>query len=465
MMAKRINQESFDDVVKENMGEFGMEAQEAIDDAVQQFESQGVNLANIVKDASLFGENGEKVEHPVITAINQLKISVDNSDKGEIIQILKKLKSECDVDLAKRCMAGNNDAYTVLLNAAIKHKNDNELLKEILSGLISLTNGQPDVLDEAGCSFLVENLTTKADDKDLLVTNLKLIRNTCIKHESNRQLYVKKKMITELVNILIEKKKEPAVVIEACGLLRCLTYDDDVRVPFGSAHEHAKMIVTEGNCLKMLLELSQEYSDNTSVLKELFSTMSVVVVRDEFCKAVMDMGGLDFILKALQNNLGEKGIVKQALGLVKALAGNDDVKVAAVSKGGIELILAAMTKHQANAAVADLGCGTITRVVLRNPANCAKVIECQGHQVILQAMKIHVKEELVQKQACMAIRNLVARTREYCEPILELGAEALINTAKTNHKSCTDEAKAALRDLGCQVCLVWSWRVWSVCLP
>lgn len=39
-MAKRINQESFDDVVKENMGEFGMEAQEAIDDAVQQFESQ-----------------------------------------------------------------------------------------------------------------------------------------------------------------------------------------------------------------------------------------------------------------------------------------------------------------------------------------------------------------------------------------------------------------------------------------
>ena len=108
--------------------------------------------------------------------------------------------------------------------------------------------------------------------------------------------------------------------------------------------------------------------------------------------------------------------MKQALGLVKALAGNDDVKVAAVSKGGIELILAAMTKHQANAAVADLGCGTITRVVLRNPANCAKVIECQGHQVILQAMKIHVKEELVQVYAIQYYSYLIQEIHNSPKP-------------------------------------------------
>ena len=46
-MAKRINQETFDDVVKENISEFGMGAQEAIDDAVEQFVSQ-VNLFNYI---------------------------------------------------------------------------------------------------------------------------------------------------------------------------------------------------------------------------------------------------------------------------------------------------------------------------------------------------------------------------------------------------------------------------------
>jgi hypothetical protein len=81
---------------------------------------------------------------------------------------------------------------------------------------------------------------------------------------------------------------------------------------------------------------------------------------------------------------------------VKALSGNDEVKVAVVTKGGMELILAAMTKHQANATVAELGCGNIGKIVLRNPTHCARVIDCQGHQVILQAMKIHIKDENVQ---------------------------------------------------------------------
>lgn len=58
----------------------------------------------------------------------------------------------------------------------------------------------------------------------------------------------------------------------------------------------------------------------------------------------------------------------------------------------------------------------------------------------------------------MALRNLVARNREYCDPILELGAETLINAARTNHKSCVDEAKAALRDLGCHVELKELWK-------
>lgn len=216
---------------------------------------QDINLANIIRDASLYDENGDKLEHPVIAAIEKLKISVDGSDKGEITKNLNTLKSECDMDLARRCMAGNNEAYPLLLQASLKHKEDKDLFKEILQGFFSLTNGQPDLLNEEGCTFFMENLKSFNSDKELLVLNLKIIKNTCIKHESNRQMYVKKKLITNLVTILTENKSEGNVVSETCGLLRCLTYDDDVRVPFGQAHEHAKMIVTEGNSLRTLLEL------------------------------------------------------------------------------------------------------------------------------------------------------------------------------------------------------------------
>ncbi|KAJ4459766.1 hypothetical protein PAPYR_4159 [Paratrimastix pyriformis] len=44
-----ISQETFDQAVKENMDDFGMEREEAVSDAVRQFETQGVDLSNINK--------------------------------------------------------------------------------------------------------------------------------------------------------------------------------------------------------------------------------------------------------------------------------------------------------------------------------------------------------------------------------------------------------------------------------
>lgn len=58
----RITQETFDAAVCENMEEFGMEEEEAVSDAVEQFSVQGVDLSNIVQSTST-----EKAVHPVCT--------------------------------------------------------------------------------------------------------------------------------------------------------------------------------------------------------------------------------------------------------------------------------------------------------------------------------------------------------------------------------------------------------------
>ncbi len=57
---KRISQETFDSVVKENVDDFDMSPEEAVADAIQQFKSQGVDLSCIVKSA------GPASESPVI---------------------------------------------------------------------------------------------------------------------------------------------------------------------------------------------------------------------------------------------------------------------------------------------------------------------------------------------------------------------------------------------------------------
>ena len=57
----------------------------------------------------------------------------------------------------------------------------------------------------------------------------------------------------------------------------------------------------------------------------------------------------------------------------------------------------------------------------------------------------------------MAMRNLVARCPEYSAPFLVLGVEDLIRLTMATHTTCSDEAKAALRDLGCKVELTERW--------
>lgn len=47
---RRITQETFDAAVAENIEEFEMEPAEAVEDAIEQFKSQGVDLSNIVTD-------------------------------------------------------------------------------------------------------------------------------------------------------------------------------------------------------------------------------------------------------------------------------------------------------------------------------------------------------------------------------------------------------------------------------
>lgn len=49
MASRRITQETFDAAVRENIEEFEMGPEEAVAEAVEQFESQGVELSNIIK--------------------------------------------------------------------------------------------------------------------------------------------------------------------------------------------------------------------------------------------------------------------------------------------------------------------------------------------------------------------------------------------------------------------------------
>lgn len=79
-MYARVSQQTFEQAVLENIQEFEMQPHEALADAVAQFESQGVNLDNIVK--RLPGSS-EEDDPPAILAVRALQEAIATATESE----------------------------------------------------------------------------------------------------------------------------------------------------------------------------------------------------------------------------------------------------------------------------------------------------------------------------------------------------------------------------------------------
>lgn len=459
MASKRITQETFDAAVRENIEEFEMRPEEAVKEAVEQFESQGVDLSNIIKLVPKVSADGlQEPTHDIVQVLDNLQESVAHSHPQEVWAHLARFCEQCKQHKACRFLAAQKGAYPVLLTAwKLAAASDRGLLLQALSALSALTDGQPDLLDAQGLQLLVATLAQNADSADLTYSGIRCVCHACLKHEQNRQSLVKAGVLPLLTGAITRHGHCANVVREACWALRVMTFDDDIRVPFGHAHDRAKMIVLENGGLKVLIKAAKAFPDNPSVLGELCSTLSRLAVRNEFCQDVVNLGGLSILVTLLANCGDHQDLVKQVLSALRAIAGNDDVKDAIVHAGGTQSIVAAMTRHMASPQVCEQSCAALCVLALRKPENSQVIVEGGGALAALEAMRAHQQEAGVQKQACMLIRNLVARSQAFSQPILDLGAEALILQARATHRDCEDVAKAALRDLGCRIELRELW--------
>ncbi|KAM8961028.1 armadillo repeat-containing protein 6 [Pelodytes ibericus] len=458
MACRWITQETFDAIVQENIAEFEMDPEEALNEAIQQFESQGVDLTNIIKAVQKpCGENETASNHDILQTLESLRENVHSSNLSSVSELLVKFGDQCKQGLAHRYLAGQKSAYPVVLAAWKLLEEDREALLNTLYAMSSLTDGQPDLLEPVGQQLLIRALSNNASDAEVVLLAIRLTRHVCLKHEQNRQDLVKLGILRYLAAAITNHGADPDVVRESCSALKIMTFDDDIRVPFGHAHDHAKMIVLEHEGLKLLIQAAKAFTDNSAVLSEICGTFSRVCVRNEFCQDVVDLGGLNFLVALLADCIDQQEVVKQVLSAIKVIAGNDDVKDAIVNSGGTDLIVLAITRHLSSAQICDQGCAALAMLALRKPENCKVIMEGGGALAALQALKTHPKVPTVQKQACMVIRNLVSRTQDFCQPILEMGAESLILKARSTNQDCDDVAKAALRDLGCKVDLRELW--------
>lgn len=180
------------------------------------------------------------------------------SHPQEISAHLARFCEQCKQNKACRFLAAQKGAYPILLAAwKLAAAGDQGLLLQALNALSALIDSQPDLLDTQGLKLLVATLAQNTDVTDLICSGIRCVRHACLKHEQNRQSLVKAGVLPLLTGAITRHGHCADVVKEACWALRIMTFDDDIRVPFGHAHDHAKMIVQENRGLKVLIDAAK----------------------------------------------------------------------------------------------------------------------------------------------------------------------------------------------------------------
>eukprot|EP00052_Salpingoeca_macrocollata_P021100 m.180152 g.180152 ORF g.180152 m.180152 type:complete len:539 (-) comp21458_c0_seq6:28-1644(-) len=501
-MAKRITQATFDAVVAENMTEFSMERAEAVEDAVKQFESQGVDLGNIVVSMSGGGEGEPLSEQEQL--VSKLKaLQAADSPGSEPHPALGELHSLMVGDKTLRTLAAGQDAFPILMQLLRQQQGDQQHCAAVLAVLAVLLEGQPDLVipppafmtGAAGAAGAAASAAARkaaaaaapvpgADggavmpevkpnehvdllcgvlrrwlaQPDVVVPALQTIRQACIKHELNRQTFVAAGLPDLLSAALEQHAAHAEVVLGAAQCMRALVLDDDLRVPFGKAHEHAKQLVTEHRALQHMIACLQQHKQDAASSAQICKTVGRLAVRDEFCKQLIALNGLQLIVEMLQTHPDDPNLAQSCFYMLKAMSGNDDVKAQINSVDGLACILQSMQKHLKSPSVAEKGCAALAALSLRKPDNAAKVVELGGANIIGNIITAHNSSAAVLKQAFTAVRNVVSRSPELRDPFLKEGIEELGNRAMQQHKECAEAAKGALRDLGCKVELTEQWK-------
>lgn len=159
---KKVSQEYFDQIVNENVNEFGMSEQEAIDDAINQLKSQGCELVNICKSSR--AEQDELID--AAKSLQQLTQSdelLTENGRQKAIDNLKTMKKKFEKDVSFRCLAtsiklaDDKNAYQVMMDflqtdSAVKELG---LLENYLSTLQAFLYQQTDAIDKNGLNTLV----------------------------------------------------------------------------------------------------------------------------------------------------------------------------------------------------------------------------------------------------------------------------------------------------------------------
>ncbi|KAJ3700205.1 hypothetical protein LUZ61_003910 [Rhynchospora tenuis] len=488
--ARTISQEAFDELVKENIDDLGMDPDEALEDAIQTLTLQGVDLSGVVK--CIPGESNVQ-DNPIIQLTNELKsivtsletsnlkeLSCEDENAGKLIELLNKLCELCSVAGSENAtIAARNGGVEALscLCSSLDFKFERALALALksLSLLICDLQSSESFRQCGGLKTVMDILHGAPKILDIRANAFSVISSASTGNEVVKESFMELKVDA----LLVESVKEESNynMPSLYDAVRVILTPDDGRVAASQVFGYARTFAKIGMADALVDALRKGLG--SSCLTSACAALKAVAVNDEICKSISENGGVDVILQYIDESglQGNRAIAKSCCSLLSKvwfleliicymslafchcslflryhlilmkLAGSDANKIAIVQKGGIEKLIILSSKFSDDPSVIQEVMSIITALSLRLPENAAHAMDAGVGDLTIRSMQKFPTSHQMQRQACLMIRNLVVRNPENRTILLNGGIEKLIRRAK-GMQGCKDAATAALRDLG-----------------
>lgn len=274
-MSRRITQATFDEAVEENVREFGMSRDEAVADAVAQFEASGVELDGIVRDGS------NPLANPVVSAVQSLKQwAVDHTVDDTLLvrSACNVIYQECARNVTNKNIARSNGGVTYICASVLKasSSSDDGLRKCSIDALRALCANSDDCRGEVDAKEIAPVLlaaSSAASPLDVRRSALLCAAVLCVKREGMKTALFEGGLPETLTAVLQQAAAAaaaaagpagtggaPPLVREACVALSRLLTDDDLSILASNAYAYARTIASTGVVPQALLKLLQACS-------------------------------------------------------------------------------------------------------------------------------------------------------------------------------------------------------------
>lgn len=455
---RTISQEAFDDLVKENIDDLGMDPTEALEDAIQTLTLQGVDLSGIV--TCVPGEGGVKA-NPVIQCLDRLKQldpdtkdRIDQNDLDEVVELLDKLAELCGVEgSGNAAIATKNGGVELVCSVCLKIPTSGcervfaSALKTLALLLHDLQSTET-FRTNSGPPTVVCILDDYIQNFDILNNGFSVVAAASTGNEVLKESFMELKIDELIMKILSDPSGQSKGSIQSLyDAIRILLTPDDNRVVASQVYGYARRFAKIGVARALVDSLHAGL--NSPGLVSASIALKAVAVNDEICKSIAESGGIDAVLQCIDDSgeQGNKVVARTCCSLLSKLAGSDTNKTAIVEKG-MDKLIKLSARFSDDPTILQEVMSLISVLSLRSPENAARAIEAGTGDLAIQAMEKFPAAQQMQRNSCLMIRNLVARNPENRTILLSNGIEKYIRKAKQSHESCKEAATDALRDLG-----------------